>query len=58
MFAAEDRVCDYLDKSEKLDIGDIHISADGPHFAMGLVAAAVPKCHDVDIAGQYPWRVA
>jgi hypothetical protein len=37
LFATEGRVCDYLDKSEKLDIGDIRISADGPHLVMGLI---------------------
>jgi|TARA_B110000037_G_scaffold209337_1_gene258395 hypothetical protein len=54
LFATEGGVCDYLDKSEKLNIGDIHISADGPHLAMGLTVAAVSKCQYVGIVGQYP----
>ncbi|MDE0992997.1 MAG: hypothetical protein OSA23_07460 [Rhodospirillales bacterium] len=43
MSAAEDRVCDYLDKSENPDISDIHITTDGPHLAIGLIVAAVPE---------------
>ena len=50
--AAEDRVCDYLDKSEKLDISDFNIPANGTHLAMGLIAVAVPEYQYVGIAGQ------
>ncbi len=39
LFQAETEVKDFLDKSESLKMGDISISADGPHLAMGLISA-------------------
>jgi len=39
LFSAEDRVRDYLDKSETLALGDLRISADGPHVVMAVIGA-------------------
>lgn len=39
LFTAEDKVREYLDKSESLELGDLRISADGPHLAMAIIGA-------------------
>lgn len=38
LFAAEDQIRTYLEKTEHLEIGDIRVSVDSPHFAMDLIA--------------------
>jgi len=50
LFAVEGRIRDYLSASQELETGDIRLSVDGPHLAMGLIAAFRARYPGVQMA--------
>jgi len=50
LFAVEGRIKDYLSASKELKTGEIRLSIDGPHLAMGLIAAFRERYPGVQMA--------
>lgn len=50
LFAVEGRIHDYLSASKELETGEIRLSVDGPHLAMGLIAAFRERYPGVQMA--------